>query len=327
MESGRGTGSPESAGNTTDTRIHGSIVGGAGRYAPSPSGDLHLGNLRTAMLAWLCARASNRAFLMRIEDLDRARDAGAAQRQLFDLRALGLDWDGEPVIQSERARAHEAAIELLRDAGLVYECTCSRREILEAPSAPHAPPGAYPGTCRDRSDDERTAAQAEIAPRLPALRLRTPDGAREASFSDRILGTVGGIVDDFVLRRGDGAVAYNLAVVVDDAAMGVDQVVRGDDLASSTPRQILLQQLLTLPTPEYLHVPLVLGPTGARLAKRDGAVTLRDLTESGISADRVRALLASSLGLAEKGEAVTMGQLRERFDLSRVPRDPWVYTG
>ena len=305
----------------------GSGGAGAGRYAPSPSGDLHLGNLRTAMLAWLCARSSNRAFLMRIEDLDRARDAGAASRQLADLAALGLDWDGEPVIQSERADAHKAAIDLLSDAGLVYECTCTRREILEAPSAPHAPPGAYPGTCRDRSEDERDAARAEIAPRLPALRLRAPDGAREASFVDRFLGTVTSIVDDLVLRRGDGAIAYNLAVVVDDAAMGVDQVVRGDDIASSTPRQILLQRLLGLQTPEYLHVPLVLGPTGARLAKRDGAVTLRDLAESGIDADRVRTMLAASLGLAGEGEPVTMAGLLARFDLARLPREPWVYRG
>lgn len=300
---------------------------GAGRYAPSPSGDLHLGNLRTAMLAWLCARSSDRAFLMRIEDLDRARDAGAAIRQLADLEALGIDWDGEPVIQSDRAPAHDAAIERLRDAGLVYECTCTRREILEAPSAPHAPPGAYPGTCRDRSDAERATACAEIAPRLPALRLRAPEGAREGSFVDRLLGTLTGVVDDFVLRRGDGAVAYNLAVVVDDAAMGVDQVVRGDDLASSTPRQILLQKLLGLPTPEYVHVPLVLGTAGARLAKRDGAVTLRDLAEAGVGVDRVRETLAVSLGLAGEGEPVTMRELLARFDLARIPRQPWVYRG
>lgn len=300
---------------------------GAGRYAPSPSGDLHLGNLRTAMLAWLCARSSDRAFLMRIEDLDRARDAGAAIRQLADLEALGIDWDGEPVIQSDRAPAHDAAIERLRDAGLVYECTCTRREILEAPSAPHAPPGAYPGTCRDRSDAERATARAEIAPRLPALRLRAPEGAREGSFVDRLLGTLTGVVDDFVLRRGDGAVAYNLAVVVDDAAMGVDQVVRGDDLASSTPRQILLQKLLGLPTPEYVHVPLVLGTAGARLAKRDGAVTLRDLAEAGVGVDRVRETLAVTLGLAGEGEPVTMRELLARFDLARIPRQPWVYRG
>lgn len=147
---------------------------GAGRYAPSPSGELHLGNLRTAMLAWLFARSTGRHFLMRIEDLDRARDAGTAAGQLADLTALGIDWDGDPVLQSERAGAHEAAIEQLSEAGLVYECTCTRREIAEAPTAPHEPPGAYPGTCRDRSAAERAAAALAILPRRPALRLRTP---------------------------------------------------------------------------------------------------------------------------------------------------------
>lgn len=298
---------------------------GAGRYAPSPSGDLHLGNLRTALLAWLFARSTGRAFLMRIEDTDRARDAGAAGRQLADLAAIGLDWDGEPVRQSERIADHEAAIARLAAAGLVYECTCTRREILEAPSAPHAPPGAYPGTCRDRTPDERAAARTAIAPREPALRLRAPAGEQRLAFDDLLLGRVEGTVDDLVLRRGDGAIAYNLAVVVDDAAMGVDQVVRGDDLASSTPRQILLQRLLGLPTPVYAHVPLVLGPGGARLAKRDGAVALAELAAQGIGAERVRSLLAVSLGLAAPEEPVEMRRILERFDPGALPREPWVW--
>lgn len=298
---------------------------GAGRYAPSPSGDLHLGNLRTAMLAWLFARSSGRSFLMRIDDADRARDAGAAERQLVDLAAIGVDWDGEPVLQSERIADHEAAIARLAGADLVYECTCTRREILEAPTAPHAPPGVYPGTCRDRTPAEREAARAAIAPRLPALRLRAPEGEHELAFDDLLLGRVSGIVDDLVLRRGDGAIAYNLAVVVDDATMGVDQVVRGDDLAPSTPRQILLQRLLGLPTPVYAHVPLVLGPGGARLAKRDGAVTLAELAAEGIGAAEARSLLAASLGLASPGEAVGMTELLGRFDPARLPREPWVW--
>lgn len=301
---------------------------GAGRYAPSPSGDLHLGNLRTALLAWLFARTSGRRFLMRIEDLDRARDAGSAEHQLTDLTKLGIDWDGATVLQSDCAAAHTAAIDQLAAAGLVYECTCTRKDILAAPSAPHAPPGAYPGTCRDRSDAERTAARLAIAPRLPALRLRAPAGASSGEFADLVLGETLGDIDDFVLRRGDGTVAYNLAVVVDDAAMGIDQVVRGDDLASSTPRQILLQRLLGLPSPpavEYAHVPLVLGPGGARLAKRDGAVTLSDLAAGGMDASMVRALLAESLGLATPGEAVTPNQLRARFDPATLPREPWTW--
>ncbi|UOQ58419.1 tRNA glutamyl-Q(34) synthetase GluQRS [Leucobacter allii] len=307
----------------------GARAAGAGRYAPSPSGDLHLGNLRTALLAWMFARSSGRRFLMRIEDLDRARDAGSAERQLADLAALGLDWDGPPVRQTERSAAHEAAIARLADAGLVYECSCTRRDILAAPSAPHAPPGAYPGTCRDLDPAARAAARDRIAPRLPALRLRVPEGTRAPAFTDRVLGAQHGDIDDLVLRRGDGTVAYNLAVVVDDAAMGVDQVVRGDDLAPSTPRQILLQRLLGLPSPpdvEYAHVPLVLGPEGARLAKRDGAVTLAELRERGIGPVAVLGRLAASLGLASPGEPVTPARLLERFDPDALPREPWTWT-
>ncbi len=300
----------------------------AGRYAPSPSGDLHLGNLRTALLAWLFARSTGRGFLMRIEDLDRGRDAGAADRQLEDLAELGIDWDGPVVLQTDRGADHDAAIAELSARGLVYECTCTRRDILAAPTAPHAPPGAYPGTCRDRDEAERAAARERILPRRPALRLRVPEGAGELAFEDLLMGRVSGVVDDLVLRRGDGAVAYNLAVVVDDASMGVDQVVRGDDLASSTPRQIVLQCLLGLPTPpavEYAHVPLVLGPSGARLAKRDGAVTLRELRAAGIGSDRVRTQLAVSLGLAAPGESVPAERILARFDPDRLPRDPCVW--
>jgi len=305
---------------------------GAGRYAPSPSGELHLGNLRTAMLAWLFARSTGRAFAMRIEDIDRDRDAGAGAAQLADLARLGIDWDGAPVLQSGRRPEHEAAIARLRDAGLIYECSCTRREILEAPRAPHGAPGAYPGTCRNRGEAERVAARERIAPRKPALRMNVAAWAGrtdpELGFDDRLLGRVSGFVDDFVLRRGDGAIAYNLAVVVDDAAMGVDQIVRGDDLAASTPRQIALQRILGLPTApqvEYAHVPLVLGPGGRRLAKRDGAVTLADLASAGIGADEARSRLAASLGLAAEGEAVTMEQLRTRFDPERLPREPAVW--
>lgn len=298
---------------------------GAGRYAPSPSGDLHLGNLRTALLAWLFARSTGRRFLMRVEDVDRGRDAGAASSQLADLAAIGIDWDGDVVFQTTRRHAHEAAISSLAERGLVYECFCSRREIAEAPSAAHAPPGAYPGTCRDLTEAERVSARARIAPRQPALRLRAPAGLHELRFDDVLLGQVLGAIDDFVLQRGDGAIAYNLAVVVDDADMGVDQVVRGNDLASSTPRQMLLQRLLGLPTPHYAHVPLVLGPTGDRLAKRDGAVTLADLAGLGLHASDVRSLLAASLGLARSGEAVEMSTLLSRFDPTTLPKEPWVW--
>lgn len=298
---------------------------GAGRYAPSPSGDLHLGNLRTALLAWLFARSTGRRFLMRIEDLDRDRDAGSAEHQLTDLASIGIDWDGEPVWQTARADAYARAIGALQQHGLVYECTCTRRDILAATTAPHAPPGAYPGTCRDLGDEERKRARAAIHPRLPALRLRAPAGLTQLEFTDRLLGSIRGDIDDCVLRRGDGTVAYNLAVVVDDAEMGVDQVVRGDDLASSTPRQMLLQRLLGLPKPEYAHVPLVLGSSGARLAKRDGAVTLRQLQEQGVEPTEVLRTLAQSLGLADGREPVSTKMLLQRFDPEHLPKRPWIW--
>ncbi|MEE1619670.1 tRNA glutamyl-Q(34) synthetase GluQRS [Brachybacterium sp. J153] len=293
---------------------------GAGRYAPSPSGDLHLGNLRTALLAWALARRTDRAFHLRLEDLDRVQE-GAAARQLEDLAALGLDWDGEVVLQSERGEAHEAAIQRLVADGRTFECYCTRREILEAPSAPHAPPGAYPGTCRDLTPTEREAGRERmrLLRRKPALRLRAAVDSWEVE--DLWAGTVTGAVDDLVLRRGDGVVAYNLAVVVDDAALGVDQVTRGDDLLSSAPRQAHLAHLLGLPEPGYAHVPLALGPSGARLAKRDGAVTLRDRLARGESAADVLERLAASIGLPglRSADAVLAA-----WDPATLPRQPWV---
>lgn len=287
---------------------------GAGRFAPSPTGDLHVGNLRTALLAWLFARSTGRSFLMRVEDLDRTR-AGSADRQLADLAAIGLDWDGPTVQQTDRLPFYLAAIDRLSEAGLVYECFCTRREIAEAPSAPHAPPGAYPGTCRDLTESERIERRQH---RPAALRLRAAVDAW--TVHDGQLGEYTGAVDDLVLRRGDGMIAYNLAVVVDDAAQGIDQVVRGDDLLPSTPRQVYLQHLLDLLTPQYAHVPLVLGPTGQRLAKRDGAVTLSDLADCGVGPQRVLSVLASSLGL---GAADTPTELLPRFDPAALPRDAW----
>lgn len=252
------------------------LKGGAGRYAPSPSGDLHLGNLRTALLAWGLARQSGRRFVMRVEDLDRVRP-GAAQRQLQDLAALGIDWDGDVLYQSSRTAAYQEALDKLSQAGLVYECYCSRKDILAAPTAPHAAPGAYPGTCRDLPEDVRERRRAYLASqgRTPSLRLRADRDTWRVH--DIFAGEYTGAVDDFVLRRGDGVMAYNLAVVVDDAFSGVDQICRGDDLLPSAPRQAYLAHLLGLPQPTYAHVPLVLGPGGQRLAKRDGAVTLRQL--------------------------------------------------
>ncbi|MDJ0396627.1 tRNA glutamyl-Q(34) synthetase GluQRS [Rhodococcus sp. G-MC3] len=282
----------------------------AGRFAPSPSGDLHLGNLRTALLAWLFARTTGRGFIMRIEDLDRVK-SGAEARQLADLRAIGLDWDGPVVRQSERTALYDDAIDRLTAAGMTYECFCTRREILEAPSAPHALGGAYPGTCRGLSPVERSAKT-----RPPALRLKSD--VTEFSITDMIHGQFNGQVDDFVLRRADGVAAYNLAVVVDDGEQGIDQVVRGDDLLASSPRQAYLSSLLELPTPTYAHVPLALNSQGKRLAKRDGAVTLADQAAMGLGPHDVRRMLAESLELDPS-------DLLGTFDPARLPTTPWIF--
>lgn len=297
---------------------------GAGRYAPSPTGDFHLGNLRTALLAWAFARKTGRQFLLRMEDLDERCSAQAGQRQLADLVALGLDWDGPVLYQSARVEAYEAALCRLQAAGLVYECYCTRREILEAPSAPHQPPGHYQGTCRDLTEAEREAGREKLRGlrRGPALRLRA--GVEEHVVQDFYAGQYCGAVDDLVLRRGDGAWAYNLVCVVDDAFQGVDQVVRGDDLLSSAPRQAYLAGLLGLETVEYAHVPMVLGPSGARLAKRDGPVTLRELLDLGWDVPRVVGLLATSLGMPEAHSAA---EFLACFDPATINQQPWVFTG
>jgi glutamyl-tRNA synthetase len=291
-----------------------------GRFAPSPTGPLHLGNLRTALLAWLFARAAGSRFRLRVEDLDRVACRPEHERsQLADLAALGLDWDGEIVRQSARRSAHQAALARLTAAGLTYPCYCTRREVAEAASAPHGHTAAYPGTCRDLDDADR--ARREATGRRPALRLRS-NGA-VVPFVDRLAGPVSGVVDDVVLRRNDGTPAYNLAVVVDDAAQGIEQVVRGDDLLPATPTQVVLGRLLDLRVPTYAHVPLVLAPDGQRLAKRHGAVTLSDQVEAGRPAAAVRSLLAASLGLAEPDEPVTSVQLVARFDPDALPREAW----
>src|SRR5215210_7194804 len=251
-----------------------------GRFAPSPTGPLHVGNLRTALLAWLFARSAGARFLVRVEDLDRSRvRPGVEKTQLADLRAIGLDWDGPVMRQSERMALYEEAIAALDTDSLLYPCYCTRAEIRAASSAPHGISAAdrYPGTCRELTAKER--AEREVSGRPPALRVRADDV--RVSFEDRLLGPYEEEVDDFVVRRNDGAPAYQLAVVVDDAAQGVGEVVRGADLLDSTPRQILLHRVLDLKVPAYAHVPLVLGPDGRRLAKRHGAVTLAERGAAG----------------------------------------------
>lgn len=287
----------------------------AGRFAPSPSGDLHIGNLRTALLAWLFARSTGRRFLMRVDDLDRVRP-GAEARQLDDLLSIGIDWDDEVTHQSQRIPLYDNAIAALNAAGRTYECFCTRKEIQQAASAPHAPQGAYPGTCRNLTEEQRNEKHSSGRP--PAIRLRAD--VTDFTITDVLHGAYTGLVDDFVLRRGDGIPAYNLAVVVDDGAQGVDQVVRGDDLLSSSPRQAYLASLLGASIPRYAHVPLALNADGKRLAKRDGAVTLADRHALGESTVDVVRMLARSLGL----DGSTPREMLTSFDPTALPREPWV---
>jgi glutamyl-tRNA synthetase len=295
-------------------------MGRDGRFAPSPTGPLHLGNLRTALIAWLFARSAGARFVLRVEDLDPVRSRAEHEAgQKADLAALGIDWDEETPRQSLRRERHDAAIAQLEAAERLYPCWCTRAEIRAAAEAPHGEPasleGAYPGTCRRLSTAER--AERERSGRPPALRLDARD--ERLGFTDRLHGAVEGVVDDLVVRRNDGTPAYNLAVVVDDADDGVGEVVRGDDLLDTTPRQLLIGRLLGLPSPEYAHVPLVLGADGERLAKRHGAITLARRRET---PDELRAWMAASLGLAEPGERPSAAELAARFDPARLPREP-----
>jgi glutamyl-tRNA synthetase len=289
-----------------------------GRFAPSPTGPLHLGSLRTALVAWLMARSAGARFLLRIEDLDRQRSRREfEERQIADLRTLGIDWDEPPVRQSERTRHYDDALAKLHAQQRLYPCFCTRAEIREAASAPHGKQaeGFYRGSCREIPAVERRR-RMESGERF-ALRLRA-EGER-IDWHDRLMGDQSGPVDDFVVVRADGVHAYQLAVVVDDAAQQVGEVVRGADLAESTPRQILLQRLLGVATPSYAHVPLVLGPSGARLAKRDGGATLADRDEP---AAATLALLAHSLGLAGDREQVrSVADLIPEFTPEAVPRN------
>jgi glutamyl-tRNA synthetase len=301
-----------------------------GRFAPSPTGDLHLGGARTALAAWLAARAAGGDFVVRVEDLDGPRVVpGAEARILEDLAWLGLAWDEGPDVggahapyrQSERRRRYDAAAAALVASGRAFPCWCSRAEVARAATAPHGPGDdgpRYPGSCR-----ERTAGPPG---RAPSLRLRVEPG--EIAFVDGVHGPqredVAAAVGDFVIVRADGVPAYQLAVVVDDAAMGVTDVVRGDDLLGSTARQLALYRALGLTAPRFAHVPLVLGPDGARLSKRHGAIGVRALRERGVAAARVVGILAATLGLCAAGAAVPAEELVAGFAVERVRREPTV---
>lgn len=298
-----------------------------GRFAPSPSGRMHLGNAWSALLAWLAVRSRGGIMVLRLEDLDPDR----CKRPLCDgveedLRWLGLDWDeggsagGDGYYQSHRGAYYQAALERLEQMDLLYPCFCTRGQ-LHAPNAPHRSDGEviYPGTCRNLTAEER-AERAKT--RRPALRIRVPD--EEISFTDRLQGefreNLARDCGDFILRRSDGVFAYQLAVVVDDALMGVNQVVRGGDLLTSTPRQIYLQQLLGYPTPEYCHVPLLCAPDGRRLSKREADLTLAALRAAEVRPEEVVGRLACCAGLIDRPEPIRPSELIPLFELNQLPR-------
>ncbi|MGZ6072064.1 MAG: tRNA glutamyl-Q(34) synthetase GluQRS [Myxococcaceae bacterium] len=295
-----------------------------GRFAPSPTGRLHLGNAWAAVLGWLWARAEGGEFLLRIEDLDTARSRPELTDALLaDLDWLGLSFDGPPTFQSRRLELYRASFEKLRATGRVYPCHCTRSEIARAVAAPHGPADEgprYPGTCLGLSANE-SAERARSRP--PAWRFRPREGPTE--FRDRVHGAfvqdVAAEVGDFVVLRNDGVPSYQLAVVVDDAATGITHVLRGDDLLASTPRQIQLCEALGLPVPAYAHVPLLLGPDGKRLAKRAGTPSLGELRDRAVPRERLIGLLAGWAGLADGGP-VSVEELVPGFTLDRLPRQP-----
>lgn len=284
------------------------------------------------MIAWLHARSLGGRVVMRMEDLDHPKNKkGAAEAALEDLRWLGFDWDEGPDVggpfapyaQSGRKGLYRAALEKLRAKGLVYPCACTRRDVEAGQSAPHEGETLlYRGTCRGRFGDF-AAARAAMGGRTPAWRFRVEDGATVA-FDDLFRGRyeqdVSACCGDFVLARDEFGAGYMLAVVVDDAAMGVTEVVRGDDLLPATPRQLLLYEALGLEPPAFLHVPLVRGPDGLRLAKRHGDTRIAAFREAGVKPERLLGILAATCGWAGDGECVTLRQLAGRFDLAKIPR-------
>jgi glutamyl-tRNA synthetase len=296
------------------------------RFAPSPTGAQHLGNARTYLITWLLARQSGGRIVLRIEDIDSPRvKPGAADEVLADLRWLGLDWDDGPVVQTQRIALYEAALKRLQDQELVYPCTCTRSDIEQAASAPHAEGHElpYPGTCAGRS-----VADAVALTRQPfAWRFRVADVPGFVDgFRGPVLLTRDEIGGDFVVWKSQGTAAYQLAVVVDDAAQGVTCVVRGDDLIPSTPRQLLLYQALGLSPPGFVHVPLVVGPDGRRLAKRHGDTRLRALREAGVRPEQVVGLLAWSCDWLPAVEPISAADLLPRFRLEAIPARPFVVT-
>ena len=302
-----------------------------GRLAPSPTGAQHVGNARTYLIAWLAARSRGGRVVLRIEDIDSPRvKRGAAEQACLDLRWLGLDWDEGPVFQTQRLPLYEAALGRLQEQELVYPCTCTRQDVEHAASAPHAEHEGpvYPGTCAGRRVAD--AARLENRPFAWRFRVHSP-GAPSPIISEFVDGFRGltradprRLGGDFVVWKSAGTPAYQLAVVVDDAAQGITEVVRGDDLVASTPRQLLLYRALGLRPPTFTHVPLVVGPDGRRLAKRHGDTRLAALREAGVPPEALVGLLAWSCGWLARPEPIGAHELVARFRLETIPPEPFV---
>lgn len=295
-----------------------------GRFAPTPSGRMHLGNVFSCLMAWLGARSTSGRMVLRIEDLDqRAQRPEHTELLMHDLAWLGLDWDEGPFYQSKRYEIYCDALSKLEKQGLIYPCFCTRQQ-LHAASAPHASDGTYvyQGTCRGLSAEE--VARRSLG-RKPAMRLRVPDACDPhtlVTFEDLVYGrheeNLATDCGDFLVRRSDGVFAYQLAVVVDDALMGINQVVRGRDLLGSVARQMYLLDLLGEEIPAYAHVPLVVAPDGRRLSKRNRDLDLGALREAGTSPKRIVGRLAQAVGLAEAGEDLSPQDLVERFSWEAI---------
>ena len=300
-----------------------------GRLAPSPTGALHLGNARTFMIAWLRARSQGGKVVFRMEDLDHPRDKpGAASAAVEDLRWLGFDWD-EEYVQSERRPLYREALERLVASGCAYPCVCSRRDVETAQSAPHdGEPLFYPGTCRGRFATWREAlGHLSGSGRVPCWRFRVEDGERVA-FRDAFAGDfeqdVARTLGDFPLARDEFGAGYTLAVAVDDAAMGVTEVVRGDDLLAATPAQILVCRALGIDPPAYCHVPLVVGEDGRRLAKRHGDTRIASYRVAGMRPEEIIGRLAATCGWGS-GEPISLRGLLAAFTLETIPHAPVVW--
>ena len=309
-----------------------------GRYAPSPTGYLHVGNARTALVAWLSARSAKGSLIWRLEDLDGPRVVpGMAEAAEEDLQWLGMDWDEGPVqggaagpyVQSQRQSYYEQALKVLFHKGYLFPCSYSRKDIQQLSSAPHEISRSvpYPVSLRPEALEEDWFVKDEqtVLPDQPyaAIRFKVPD--RDVLVRDRLFGVitenVRSTVGDFVLKRKDGMYAYQLAVVVDDIAMGITEVVRGTDLLTSTPRQLLLYEALEAKAPSFAHVPLVKNQQGEKLSKRDQSLTLRSLRERGVQPEHILGYMGFSLGLIETLQAVTMEELLERFSWQAIRKE------